>query len=185
MQFQHHADLTFGALRRWVIAQCYDSLLVSCMWLVALLWLRVPGAPFWALLAGGLQWIPHFGPLVALFGPAMAMLGSGASLERWLYFLGAYAAIATIDGLLLQPFLMRRGNRVPIWASLLTPILLGILLPFWGVLFAPPLVAVIFAYRGVPRRTAQQEQGAAEQQFSSRGEGIILPPEKPTGGPKG
>jgi predicted PurR-regulated permease PerM len=177
MQFQYHTNLTLEALRRWLIAQFYDSLLVSGMWLAALLWLKVPWAPFWALLAGGLQFIPHFGPLMALFGPAMAMLFSGAPLHRWFGFLAAYAAIAAIDGFLLQPYLMHRANRVPVWASLLTPILLGILLPFWGVLFAPPLLAVIYAHRGVPK----QEKQAVEQQFSESGEGIVLPPEKPPG----
>jgi predicted PurR-regulated permease PerM len=178
MQFQYHADLTLGALRRWLIAQCYDSLLVSLMWLAALLWLQVPWAWFWALVAGCVQFIPHFGLLVALFGPAIAMLFSGAPLERWLGLLAAYAAIALIDGFLLQPYLMHRKNRVPVWASLLTPILLGIVLPFWGVLFAPPLLAVLYAYRGVPKKEAR----VAEQQFSERSEGIVLPPEKRPGG---
>lgn len=178
MPFQYHADLTLGALRRWLIAQCFDALLVSCLWLVALLWLQVPWAPFWALVAGGLQFIPHFGPLLALFGPAMSMLFTGASLERWLSFLGAYAAIAVIDGFLVQPFLMHRQNRVPIWASILTPILLGIVLPFWGVLFAPPLLAVIFAYRYSSQSSPKQEAGAKEQQFSERAEGVVLPPEE-------
>jgi predicted PurR-regulated permease PerM len=171
-----------GALRRWLIAQCYDSLLVSGMWLAALLWLRVPWAPFWAMVAGGLQFIPHFGPLMALFGPAMAMLFSGAPLLRWLEFLGAYAAIALIDGFLLQPYLMHRVTRVPVWASLLTPILLGILLPFWGVLFAPPLLAVIYAYRYAGRDEPKREVRSGEQQFSERSEGVVLPPEKRPGG---
>jgi predicted PurR-regulated permease PerM len=179
MQFQYHANLTLGALRRWLVAQCYDSLIVSGLWLIALLWLDVPWAPFWALLAGALQFVPHFGPLLALFGPAMAMLFTGATLERWLWFLGAYAAIAVVDGLLLQPYLMHRQNRVPFWASLLTPLLLGVVIPFWGVLLAPPLLAVIYAYRGAPK----PKTPLREQQFSKQGEGIVLPPENhPDGG---
>jgi predicted PurR-regulated permease PerM len=178
MQFQYHADLTLGALRRWMIAQCCDALLVSCLWLVALLWLQVPWAPFWAVVAGGLQFIPHFGPLVALFGPAMSMLFSGAPLERWLGFLAAYAAIAVIDGFLVQPYLMHRQNRVPVWASLLMPILLGIVMPFWGVLFAPPLLAVIYAYHHAYRGSPKPGPEIVEQQFSERGEGVVLPPER-------
>jgi predicted PurR-regulated permease PerM len=58
-----------------------------------------------------------------------------------------YAIIAVIDGLLLQPYLMKRSNKVPIWASILAPIVLGIVIPFWGVLLAPPLLAVIYAFR--------------------------------------
>jgi predicted PurR-regulated permease PerM len=173
MQFQHHAELTLGALRRWLIAQCYNSLIVGGLWLAALLWLHVPWAPFWALMAGALQFIPHFGPLLSLAGPAVAMAFSGAPLERWLWLLGAYAAIAVLDAFLLQPLLMHRQNRVPFWATVLTPLVLGILIPFWGVLLAAPLLAVIYAYRGAPKR----ETPLQEQQFSSPREGIILPPE--------
>jgi predicted PurR-regulated permease PerM len=58
-----------------------------------------------------------------------------------------YAAIAMVDGFVLQPYIMKRNARVPIWASLLTPIVLGILIPFWGVLLAAPLLAVVYAYK--------------------------------------
>ena len=88
MHLQYHAKLTFGALRRWLIAQCYDSLLVVGLWWGVLFWLKVPWAPLWALLAGVLQFVPHFGPLLALIGPALAMLFSRAPMRHWFYFLG-------------------------------------------------------------------------------------------------
>jgi len=52
-----------------------------------------------------------------------------------------------VDGFVLQPYIMRRVTRVPIWISILAPIVLGFLIPFWGVLLAPPLLAVVYAYR--------------------------------------
>jgi predicted PurR-regulated permease PerM len=58
-----------------------------------------------------------------------------------------YAIIALLDGFLLQPYIMRRTAKVPIWASVFMPILLGVLWPFWGVLVAAPLLAVLYAYR--------------------------------------
>lgn len=175
MRFEYHVNLALGALRRWFVAQCYDALLVGVLWLGALLWLKVPGAVFWALLAGVLQFIPHFGPVLALFGPALAMLFKGAHWEQWLGFLGAYAVINLLDAVVLQPLLMHRQNRVPIWASLFVPIALGIVFPFWGVLLAPPLLAVLFAYRGVRKQTPQQPQ---KQRFSEEDGGVILPPEQ-------
>jgi predicted PurR-regulated permease PerM len=33
------------------------------------------------------------------------------------------------------------------WASILTPIVLGILIPFWGILLSPPLLAILYAYK--------------------------------------
>jgi hypothetical protein len=82
----------------------------------------------------------------------------------------AYAVIAVVDGLFLQPYLMRRQNRVPVWASILAPLVLGVLIPFWGVFLAPPLLAVIYAY--VRRKQAREET-------TRSGQAIILPPEQP------
>jgi predicted PurR-regulated permease PerM len=42
---------------------------------------------------------------------------------------------------------MKKTTRVPIWASILVPIVLGIVIPFWGVLLAPPLLAILYAFR--------------------------------------
>ena len=58
-----------------------------------------------------------------------------------------YAAIVIVDGLVLQPYIMRRTAKVPMWASILAPIVMGIIIPFWGVLLAPPLLAVLYAYK--------------------------------------
>jgi predicted PurR-regulated permease PerM len=58
-----------------------------------------------------------------------------------------YACIAIVDALLLQPYIMKRTAKVPLWASILAPIVLGILWPFWGVLVAAPLLAVLYAYK--------------------------------------
>jgi predicted PurR-regulated permease PerM len=143
---REHLRITGGALHRWLVAQTYDALLVGALWFVGLEIIHVPLAPFWALLGAAHQFVPNVGSVIALIGPVFFALASGG-WERSLYVLILYAVIVVIDGLVLQPYLMRRMNRVPIWASLLTPIVLGILIPFWGVLLAAPLLAVIYAYK--------------------------------------
>jgi predicted PurR-regulated permease PerM len=93
-----------------------------------------------------LQYIPHLGPVLSLIGPAIAA-GASGGLMRLVYVLMLYAGIAVLDGLILQPYLMRRTAKVPLWASILAPIILGLILPFWGVILAAPLLAVVYAYR--------------------------------------
>jgi predicted PurR-regulated permease PerM len=146
MQFSQHINLTGEALKRWLVAQCYNSLVIGALWWMGLWYLHVPFAPFWAILAAFLQFIPHFGPVLAFFGPALAALISDG-FEGFLYVLILYGAVVVVDGLLLQPAIMRRTARVPIWASLIVPILLSLIFGFWGLLLAAPLLAVIFAYR--------------------------------------
>jgi predicted PurR-regulated permease PerM len=161
MQFSRHVNITGGALRQWFVAQCYNSAAVGALWWAGLQYLHVPWAPFWAILAAGLQFIPHFGPVLAFFGPGLVALFAGG-FEQFLYVLILYGIIIVIDGLVLQPVIMRRTARVPIWASLIVPILLSLMFGFWGLLLAAPLLAVIYAYRAywkkreapvIPRQT--------------------------------
>jgi predicted PurR-regulated permease PerM len=146
MNLREHVAITGTALRRWLIAQTYDCLAVACLWLIGLLALRVPLAPLWALLAGFFQFIPGIGMIFALVGPAVTAALSGGLLKM-AYVLILYAAIAMLDGFLLQPLLMKRSARVPVWASILAPLVLGSIFSFWGVVLSVPLLAVIFAYR--------------------------------------
>jgi predicted PurR-regulated permease PerM len=146
-----HLRTAGTALVGWWRAVTIEGLCVAVLWLAGLLLLRVPLAPVWALIAGLMTLVPNFGGVSALLGPAFSILVSQPSMYRLCLLLGLYAAIVVIDQLMLQPLIMKRVTRVPIWASILAPIVLGIVIPFWGILLAPPLLAVIYAFRR-PRR---------------------------------
>ncbi len=137
MNLGEHFRITGDALKNWIIAQIQDSIAVGLLWLIGLYVLRVPWAPLWALLAATLQVVPHLGPVLGLIGPVLAAALRFGDWEHPLYVLMLYAVIAVVDGFLLQPYIMKRVARVPMWASILTPIVLGIVIPFWGVLLAP------------------------------------------------
>lgn len=147
MKIDDQLRLTGTALKNWVLAQLQDSLAIGVLWFIGLHYLHVPLAPLWAVLAATLQIIPHLGPILGLIGPALAATIAWRDWQHPLYVLILYAAIVVIDGLLLQPYIMRRTAKVPIWASIIVPIVLGIVWPFWGVLVAPPLLAVVYAYK--------------------------------------
>jgi predicted PurR-regulated permease PerM len=145
--WRSHARTTGTALKNWFVAQCYDSLAVAILWLVGLWIIGIPWAPVWAVLAGLLQFIPNFGGPIAVVVPAIFGAFSHDHM-RFFYVLMLFAGIMVIDGLFLQPWLMKRTARVPFWASLLTPIAIALLIPFWwAILLAPPLLAVVFAFR--------------------------------------
>jgi predicted PurR-regulated permease PerM len=135
------------------------------LWLIGLLIIRVPLAPLWAFLAVLLQFIPHFGPVLTLIGPALAAL----LIKGWepmVYVLILYAAVVVVDGLVFQPYIMKRTARVPIWASVLVPLVMAFTMGFWGVLLAPPLLAIYYAFKN-KRKESQpgppQQPGASVQ----------------------
>jgi predicted PurR-regulated permease PerM len=160
MDIGEHARVTGSALKKWFIGQIQDSLIVGLMWLLGLWLLKVPRAPYWALLAGAHQFNPPVGAAHGIVGPVLMASLKFMDWEHPLYVLILYAAIVLVDGLVLQPYIMRRVAKVPMWASILAPIVMGFVIPFWGVLLAPPLLAVLYAYRA---RRSQGDAGHAPE----------------------
>jgi predicted PurR-regulated permease PerM len=163
MTVRDHLRIAGGALKNWALAQLLDSVAVGLLWLIGLSLLHVPLAPLWALLAAVLQIVPHFGPVLSMLGPVLAAAVKWLDWEHPLEVLALYAGIAVLDGLLLQPVILRRTAKVPLWASIPAPIVLGIVWPFWGVLAAPPLLAVLFAYRARRQGANATRQAAGER----------------------
>src|SRR5579864_2062436 len=151
MAWRDHARTTAWALVHWFIAQCLDAAAVALLWLIGLLVIGVPWAPLWALLAGLLQFVPHVGQPIAMIIPAILGFFFTRHHMGLVYVIILFAAIMVLDGLLLQPYFMKRTAKVPFWASLVTPIVILLLIPtWWAILLAPPLLAVVFAF--FPRR---------------------------------
>jgi len=144
-----HMRTAGSALVNWWRAVSIEALCVAVLWLIGLEILRVPLAPAWALVAGLMAFVPNIGGVIALIGPVLSVLFQGRDFDRLAFLLGIYAIIVVIDQLVLQPWLMKRMARVPLWASILVPLVLAFnpITPFWGVLLAPPLLAIIYAFR--------------------------------------
>src|SRR5215471_5266289 len=151
MGWREDIRTTGSALKHWFIAMCYDAVCVAGIWFVGLLIIGIPSilALLWAVLGGLLQFIPNFGPVIAVIGPAFtaAVMSGFSDFTRLIYVLILFAVLLVVDGLFLQPYLMKRTAKVPFWISLIAPIVLGIIIPFWGVLLAPPLLAIIYAFK--------------------------------------
>ncbi len=147
MNIYDHFQLTSRALKNWLIAQCQDSLAVGALWYIGLRAMGVPLAPLWAGFAAVLQFVPHLGPALGMVAPTIAAAVHFGDWQHPLYVLMLYAGIVVVDGLALQPYIMKRTAKVPIWASVVVPVVMGFVIPFWGVFLAPPLLAVVYAYK--------------------------------------
>jgi predicted PurR-regulated permease PerM len=170
MQVGEHFRITGGALKNWAIAQAQDSLAVAALWLVGLLILHVPWAPFWAVLAALLQFVPHLGPVLGMIGPVLAATIQFGDWEHPLYVLILYAIIVVIDGFFLQPYFMRRTAKIPILASIFTPIVLGLIWTGWGALLAAPLLAVLYAYKSRQKRVIRYAEPGGQAAASPKAE---------------
>ncbi|ABF41235.1 putative transporter [Candidatus Koribacter versatilis Ellin345] len=158
--------ITGRALKRWFLAQCLDSLIVAAMWWLGLALLGVPWAPLWAFFAAIFQFIPHIGGVLTLIGPLGATLLEGNGWEGTAYVLGLYAVVMVLDGFIVQPMILKRTARVPVWASIVVPLVMGYFFQFWGILLSAPMLAVFFALKAHRQESRRQLQSSVQ----------ILPP---------
>src|SRR6201999_829320 len=97
-----HLKTAGGALVNWWRAATLDALIVGVLWLIGLELIRVPLAPFWALLGAMLQIIPTFGGMIALIGPVLSVaFQSTADWWRLGLVLGLYGMIKYLEGLVM------------------------------------------------------------------------------------
>jgi predicted PurR-regulated permease PerM len=130
---------TATTLRRWLLMQIIAMVAIGSVTTVVLLLLGVKAAVALGIIAGLLEFIPYVGPILSAV-PAIAMaLMDGP--EKALYVALAYVAIQQLEGVVLQPLLMKEGLELPPVITILGQALLALVFGFMGLLLAVPLLA--------------------------------------------
>ena len=132
---------TATTLRRWLLLQMVAMLAIGAVTTVVLLLLDVKAAIALGVIAGLLEFIPYVGPILSAV-PAVAMaLVDGP--DKALYVVLAYTAIQQLEGVVLQPLLMKAGLELPPVITILGQSLMALVLGFLGLLLAVPLLATV------------------------------------------
>ncbi|MGE3511348.1 MAG: AI-2E family transporter [Vicinamibacterales bacterium] len=127
----------------WV--QALTSGLVAIATGLSLWWLGVEQPAVWGLLAGLLNIVPYFGPLIVTALLAAVAFLQFETIEMILVVAGVALAITTVEGMILTPLLISR-------AASLNHVMIFVALAFWswlwgvpGMLLAIPLLMVVKA----------------------------------------
>ncbi len=132
---------TATTLRRWLLMQFLAMIAIGVVTTLALLALGVRGAIALGIMAGLLEFIPYVGPILSAV-PAIGMaLLDGP--EKAFYVVLAYTAIQQLEGVVLQPLLMKEGLELPPVLTILGQALFSIVFGFLGLLLAVPLLASV------------------------------------------
>jgi predicted PurR-regulated permease PerM len=132
---------TATTLRRWMLMQMIGMLVIGVVTTVALLLLDIKAAIALGIIAGFLEFIPYAGPILSAV-PAVAMaLVDGP--EKALWVVVAYTAIQQLEGLVLQPLLMKEGLALPPVLTILSQALFSLVFGFLGLMLAVPMVASV------------------------------------------
>ena len=128
-------------MRRWLLAQLIGMVVIGAITTVALLLLDVRAAVALGIIAGILEFVPYFGPILSAV-PAIAM-GFLDGPEKALGVALAYLAIQQIEGNVLTPFLMKEGLDLPPVLTILGQAVMALAFGFVGLLIAMPLLGAV------------------------------------------
>lgn len=128
-------------LRNWLKGQIFGFFFIAVLSGLGLWALGMPLILTLALIAGLLNFIPNFGPIIALI-PAV-LLGLTQGTQTALLIIGLYTFIQIIQSTVTLPLIQKKMVSVPPGLLAFSQIAMGILAGFWGVLLATPLIAII------------------------------------------
>ena len=132
-------DEASGKLRHWIFGQIVSMTAVGVMVALGSYFAGIPLPLVIGFLAGVLDIIPIFGPVVAAV-PAI-LLGLTVSPLHALYAVLVFVAANQIEQHLLIPVVQRYSVSLPPALTIVALLVMGSLFGFWGMLLAAPLTA--------------------------------------------
>lgn len=130
-------------LRHWILGTAINMVSIGVATTVGLVLLDVPAAVALGLIAGLLEFIPIFGPILSAVPAVAVALLLSPKMALWVVLL--YIGIQQLESNLLTPLVMRRAVRLPPALTLLFGALMAVLFGFLGLLLAVPILAAALA----------------------------------------
>lgn len=133
-------DLGDG-LKKWLKGQIFAMFIIFILTAITLL---ILGMPLWlvlALIAGILNFIPNFGPLIAMI-PAV-LIGLMQSPTTAIIVAVAYILIQTLESSIITPSIQKKMINMPPALIIISQLLVAPITGFWGLLLATPLMLIV------------------------------------------
>lgn len=130
-----------SSLTKWLKGKLFAMLVVAVLTLIGLLFLGMPMAFVLALIAGLLNFIPNFGPLIAMI-PAVG-IGLLQSPTTALLVAGLYILVQVLESNVITPQIQKRLVEIPPALIIIAQLLMGVLTGGWGLILATPVVLIV------------------------------------------
>jgi predicted PurR-regulated permease PerM len=133
-------------LEWWFVGQLCSMLSIAVLTYIGLTILGIPMAVTLAILAGLLNFIPNFGPLIAAapavliaFAPEGDQTMLNPARAGWVILL--YIVIQVLEGWVITPFFQQRAVELPPALIIVAQVVLALLLGPLGLILATPILA--------------------------------------------
>jgi predicted PurR-regulated permease PerM len=141
-------ELALHVIRRvgWTLGKWLKGMLVAMLFIavitaIGLMVLDIRAALFLALLAGLLNFIPNFGPLIAAVPAVLIAMLDGPTTA--LIVFGLYTLTQILESTLIQPQLQKKLIHMPPALIIIAQLTMGVFSGALGLILSTPLVAVL------------------------------------------
>lgn len=134
-------DKTGANLKKWLKGKLLAMLIVFVLTAIGL---AVMGMPMWlvlALIAGLLNFIPNFGPLLAMIPAVLVALLEGPTTAIWVASL--YIAVQVVESNFITPMVQQKLVSIPPALIIIAQLFVAPLTGGWGLVLATPLVVIL------------------------------------------
>lgn len=128
-------------LRNWLKGRIFSMCVVFILTAIGLV---IIGIPMWialALIAGLLNFIPNFGPLIALIPAILVALMQGTDTAA--VVAGLYILVQVAESNFITPTVQHRLVNIPPALIIIAQLLVGTLTGIWGIILATPLMVIV------------------------------------------
>jgi predicted PurR-regulated permease PerM len=129
------------SLAKWLKGQIFAMFVVFILTAIGL---YIIGVPLWlvlSIIAGLLNFIPNFGPLIAMI-PAV-LIGFLQGPTTAMIVAGLYILVQTLESNLITPQIQKRMLDVPPALIIIAQLIMGVLTGGWGLILATPVMVVM------------------------------------------
>jgi len=130
-----------NTLTKWLKGQLFAMLVVAVLTAIGLSILGMPMAFALALIAGVLNFIPNFGPLIAMI-PAV-LIGLTVDTTTAILVAALYIVVQIIESSFVTPQIQKKMINMPPALIIIAQLFMGVLTGGWGLVLATPFVAII------------------------------------------
>ena len=128
-------------LTKWLKGQIIAMVIVAILKGIALTVLGIPMAVTLALIAGILNFVPNFGPLISMFPAILIALTLG--INKAIVVTIVYLIIQIFEGNVITPSIQQKLINMPAALIIIAQLFMGLLSGAWGLILATPLVAIL------------------------------------------
>lgn len=130
-----------NVLKNWIKGQLFGFVFIALLTGLGLWAVGMPLILTLALVAGLLNFVPNFGPIIALVPACLIALTIDPTTA--LLVAGIYTGIQIVQSAVTQPLIQKKMISMPPALIIFGQVAMGSLAGFWGVLLATPLIAII------------------------------------------